>query len=71
LPILSDDEAVGRIAKEPNTHDVSQLDGSTGNDSVTTSTIKANADLTELKLVFRESSDNQGRITVYQVEILG
>jgi len=25
----------------------------------------------ELKLVFEESSDNQGRVTVYQVEVLG
>jgi hypothetical protein len=69
LPILSDDEEAGRIANEPDTYGVSQLDESTGNDSVTTSTLKA--DLTELKLIFRESSDNQGRTTVYQVELLG
>jgi hypothetical protein len=71
LPILSNDEEVGRIANEPDTHDVSQIDGSTGNDSATTPNLKANADLTELKLIFRESSDNQGRTTVYQVELLG
>lgn len=28
-------------------------------------------DLTEIKLEFEETSDNQGRVTLYQVEILG